>query len=82
MKIKISEPESPYSAEFDPGVMDVTLEEVFNGVTFVTKDGEHLHVYMRDSGFEIIYFANEEVRTKHRTVIKLNGGNIEAGAIE
>lgn len=60
MKIKVSEPDGPYSAELDPGVMNVTLEEVFNGVKFVTKDGECLSVCMRDSGFEVHYFSESE----------------------
>ena len=61
MKIKVSEPDGPYSAELDPGVMNVTLEEVFNGVKFVTKDGECLSVCMRDSGFEVHYFSENKV---------------------
>lgn len=61
MKITMSEPDDPYSAELNPGVMEVTLEEVFNGVKFVTDSGECLSVVMRDSGFEVHYFSENEV---------------------
>lgn len=36
---------------------DIELREVFNGVTFVTEDGERLSVCMRDSGFEVHYYG-------------------------
>jgi len=32
-----------------------TITEAFLGVTFITEDGEHLTVSMRDSGFELNY---------------------------
>ena len=31
------------------------LEEVYNGVEFITKDGEILGICMRDSGYEFNY---------------------------
>ena len=37
------------------GASRVVLRQVFNGVTFITEDGETLVVNMRDSGFEIAY---------------------------
>jgi len=33
----------------------ILLEEVYNGVGFKTKDGEHMGICMRDSGFEFKY---------------------------
>lgn len=54
MKIKISEPDGPYSCELDPGVMEVELREVFLGVGFVTESGQRLSVSMRDGGFELM----------------------------
>jgi len=37
----------------DKGIIE--LREVFGGITLITKDGEKLHIAMRDSGFEINY---------------------------
>jgi len=51
--ITIKEPEGPYSATIDTGVMDVVLKQTFIGVTFVTEEGKELHVSMRDGGYEI-----------------------------
>jgi hypothetical protein len=31
------------------------LEELFNGITLKTPDGEEMHICMRDSGFEFTY---------------------------
>jgi len=55
MKIEISAPASPYSTSIDPGVMEVTLFNVFNGVTLISESGEQLRICMRDSGFELVY---------------------------
>lgn len=33
----------------------IQLEELFNGITLKTPDGEEMHICMRDSGFEFIY---------------------------
>jgi hypothetical protein len=57
-KIKLSDPDSPYSASIDTKVMEIKIEEAFLGVGFVTPAGEKLAVSMRDSGFEIRYCAN------------------------
>lgn len=35
---------------------DVEIREAFNGIVFITKEGERLAVSMRDSGFEVHYF--------------------------
>jgi hypothetical protein len=34
---------------------DIILKEVFNGVGFVSPDGETFGVCMRDGGFEFVY---------------------------
>jgi hypothetical protein len=39
----------------DPGVGDVVITKAFLGVGFLTGDGEHLGVSMRDHGFEFLY---------------------------
>ena len=57
-KIKLSDPDSPYSASIDTKVMEVKIEEAFLGVAFTTPAGEKLVVAMRDNGFEIRYQAN------------------------
>lgn len=53
MKITMSEPDGPYGATIDTGVMDVTLRDVFLGVAFETADGCRLAVCMRDNGYEV-----------------------------
>lgn len=37
----------------------VTITKVFNGVRFITEDGEELSVVMRDSGFEFVYIGDD-----------------------
>lgn len=49
----------PGYMEFSESITDVELTSVFNGVTFVSRDGERLSVIMRDSGFEIHYYKYE-----------------------
>jgi hypothetical protein len=58
MKIELKEPDGPYKCVIDTEVMVVTLKDVFLGVRFETENGEMLSVCMRDSGFEIHYFAD------------------------
>lgn len=70
-KITLSEPYGPYRAVLDAEVMDVVIEKVFKGITFVTPDKEELTVCMRDSGFELVYQEN--------TVIELKGGELVIG---
>jgi len=52
----------------DKGIIE--LREVFVGIKFITKDGEELHICMRDSGFEITY-ENEWYELKEGEVKKL-----------
>lgn len=33
----------------------IQLEEIFNGITLKTPDGEEMNICMRDSGFEFTY---------------------------
>lgn len=33
----------------------IELKEVYNGIAFVTNEGDHLSVCMRDSGYEFNY---------------------------
>lgn len=42
----------------DGGEVDVEMYEVYQGCTFITSDGERLSVTMRDSGFEVHYYAD------------------------
>lgn len=42
----------------DPGVMGIEIYSAFNAVSFVAGNGDRLGVYMRDSGFEVLYFAD------------------------
>lgn len=61
MKIIMCPPDGPYSSSVDPGVMDVTLIDVFKGVTFNTSKSpvqEILHVSMRDNGYEVRYLVH------------------------
>lgn len=59
-KIHISEPEGPYSCVVDTEAMNVTLKEVYLGVCFETVDGAKLSVCMRDDGFEVHYYKDDE----------------------
>jgi len=52
MKIKLSEPDGPYSCEIDTEVMEVEIREAFIGALFVTAEGVRLGVMMRDDFFE------------------------------
>jgi hypothetical protein len=74
MFIILKEPAGPYSAYIDPGVMSVEITEAWNGVIFRTEDGEALSVMMRDNGYELNYFKQDEF---HKN-IKLNEGNINS----
>lgn len=38
----------------------LTLHETFEGVRFMTSDGEELVVMMRDSGFEFVYILDPD----------------------
>ena len=58
MKIKLSEPEGPYSCVIDTEVMDVDITEAFIGYTHTSLDGESISVCQRDSGFEATYVAD------------------------
>lgn len=57
-KITLSEPDGPYKCQIDTDVMTVEIRDAFLGVKFITEDGEHLSVCMRDSGFEVHYSGN------------------------
>lgn len=57
-RIVLSEPDGPYSATIDAGVMDVTLVDIFKGVKFMADSGECLAVSMRDNGFEVHYYSD------------------------
>lgn len=39
---------------------DVELRHVYEGLTLITDDGERLSVCMRDSGFEVHYYSDED----------------------
>lgn len=39
----------------DKGIIE--LREVFGGISLITKDGEHISIAMRDSGFELTYMG-------------------------
>jgi hypothetical protein len=54
-KIKVSQPDSPYTATLDTDAMDVDIREAFLGVGFTSEDGTKLAVAMRDDGFEVRY---------------------------
>lgn len=58
---------------------DVELRKVFNGITFVTEEGERLSVCMRDSGFEIHYYTNEDNEGKGFDLgwFMLNAGSVD-----
>lgn len=56
MQIIISEPDGPYKANLDPGVMHVEIFQAYNGVVLVSDNGEKLGVCLRDGGFEVHYF--------------------------
>ena len=58
MKIKLSEPNGPYSATIDTEVMNVEIREAFLGVVLISPNGEQLAVCMRDGGFEAHYFGD------------------------
>lgn len=54
-KIRLSDSSDAYDCVIDTKVMEVEIRETFLGVLFVTEDGEHLAVSMRDNGFEVHY---------------------------
>jgi len=56
----------------DKGVIE--LREVFGGITLITKDGEKLHIAMRDSGFEFNYFK-KHYEVKEGVIKKLISGD-------
>ena len=58
--IKLVEPDGPYGAEINTGVMRTFITEAFIGVTFITAEGEILDVCMRDGGFEVVYSVGKE----------------------
>lgn len=57
-KIDLSSLDGPYRAEIDAEAMDVTIRHCYNGVEFVTIDGERLGVRMRDGGYEVHYWRD------------------------
>jgi hypothetical protein len=69
--IKLIEPDGPYGAEINTGVMRTFITEAYIGVTFVTADGEVLDVHMRDSGFELTYKTKTESQ-----IVTLNEGDV------
>lgn len=66
-KIILSTPHGPYQTKIDTQVMDVEIQEVYNGVKFITPEGNRLTVSQRDSGFEITY--NDEPPIVRKGVI-------------
>lgn len=58
------EPDGPYQAEVDPGVMEVEIREAFVGLGLVSPDGQRLSVCMRDGGFEVRHNGGEWVEFK------------------
>ncbi len=65
MKIRIKTNSSPNETVIDPGVARVQIEQAYLGCSFVTPEGETLHVSMRDSGFEISYGVRGKARTQY-----------------
>jgi len=61
MKINLSNPGNDYTAQIDTSVMDVLVTEAYLPCSFVSDNGEELHVVMRDQGFELIYVDTDEV---------------------
>lgn len=62
----------PVSLQLGVGV--VAIRECFEGLTFVTSDGEQLSVCMRDSGFEVLYRPDD---TQAGAPLRLNRGVVE-----
>lgn len=62
--IKLSQPDGPYSAEIDAGVMAVEIRKAFLGVRFITEDGATLSVSMRDGGFEIVHGRETDTQSQ------------------
>ena len=59
-KIVLREPHGPYRCELDTDVMIVEVRECFNGLVLISESGEKLGVCMRDSGFDIHYFNDDD----------------------
>lgn len=79
-KITIEIPGSPYKTIVDTGAMQVEIRETFLGVRFVTANGEQLSVSMRDSGFEVLYEAEElaELTEHHQFIFaEFKGGEVQ-----
>lgn len=72
-KIKLSEPDGPYECAVDTGVMNVEIQEAYKAVEFLSNDQEQLDVFMRDTGYEVIYNAPDP---KESVIIELKGGNV------
>ena len=51
--IELKEPDGPYGATIDTGVMEVTISKAYLGVTIASDSGKKLHVCLRDDDFEI-----------------------------
>lgn len=49
----------------------VQVEEVFNGIILKTRDGEEMHICMRDSGFEFIY-QNQKYSAQKGVIQEVN----------
>lgn len=79
MEIKIEEPDGPYSATIDTGVMRTTIREAFLGVMFETDGGEKLAVSMRDNGFEVIYSGDFGQTGFNVGVTEFKDGQIKRG---
>lgn len=77
MKITLSNPDNDYSARIDTEALDVLITEAFLGCTFVSSDGEELHVCMRDNGFELVYLDVDDVEHHY----SLNDGFVRRTAL-
>jgi len=67
-KIVVSAPHGPYQAKIDTQVMDVEIQEAYNGVKFTTLDGTAIVISQRDGGFELMY--NTTPPLIHKGVIR------------
>lgn len=78
MQIIISEPDGPYKANLDPGVMKVEVFECYTGIILVSDGGEKLGICMRDNGFEVHYFQEA---TLDRPAFETGWTEFKAGMI-
>ena len=72
-KITLSEPNGPYECSIDSVVMDVNIREAYKAVEFLTSDQEELDVFMRDTGYELVYNSPQ---TDERVIVRLVNGDV------